>query len=116
MQDLCQFDFKKKYDLLMSHGTLHFVTKNDWFNFLLKAKNNTNKNGIHIIQIFTNKLPASPDIAPYVKGLSDEGELEMIYHDWEIMQTKSYTFEDEHPGAPKHYHAANKIVARKLKD
>jgi cyclopropane fatty-acyl-phospholipid synthase-like methyltransferase len=116
VQDLCHFDFSKKYDLLMSHGTLHFVTKDDWYKFIIKAKEYTNKNGIHIIQIFTNKLPASPDIAPFVKGLSDEGELEIIYQDWEIIQFKSYTFEDEHPGAPKHYHAANKIVARKLKD
>jgi tellurite methyltransferase len=115
VQDLNQFNFTKKYDLLMTHGTLHFVTKNEWHNFLLKAKNNTNINGIHIIQIFTNKIPASLDIAPFFKGLSDEGELEIIYHDWEIILNESYIFEDEHPGAPKHYHAANKLVTRKLK-
>lgn len=116
VQDLCHFDFNKKYDLLMTHGTLHFVKNNEWVKFLMNAKKNTNENGIHIIQVFTNTIPASPDITPFVKGLSAEGELEIIYQDWEILQFKSYTFEDEHPGVPKHYHASNKIVARKLEE
>ena len=50
------------------------------------------------MQIFTNKVPASPDIAPFVKGLADEGELFELYSDWRILEAKSYVFEDEHPG------------------
>jgi hypothetical protein len=49
----------------------------------------------------------------HVKGLADEGELASVYADWELLQNKAYVFEDEHPGVPKHYHASNKIVARK---
>lgn len=45
--------------------------------------------------------------------MADEGEIDKLYHDWEIIQTKSYTFDDEHPGVPKHKHASNKIVTRK---
>ena len=65
------------------------------------------------MQIFTNKIPASPDIEPFVKGLANEGELFDLYADWEIIETKSYIFEDEHPRVEKHFHASNKIVARK---
>ena len=113
MQDLRQFRSEKKYDLVISFGTLHFVEKPDWKTFLLDAKQNTNPGGIHILQIFTNVLPASPDIAPFAIGLADDCELESLYSDWDLLQCKSYTFEEEHPGTPMHAHAANKIVARR---
>lgn len=113
VQDLAQFSFSKSYDLVMSFGTLHFVEKECWKNFLLKAKENTNVNGVHIIQLFTNVLPASPDIAPFAVGLADDEEIKELYSDWNILQFKSYIFEDEHPGVPKHYHASNKLVAQR---
>lgn len=115
VQDLRQFCFDKIYDLVISFGTLHFVEKADWKALLLKAKENTSIGGIHIIQIFTNALPASPDIAPFAIGLADDEEIEAFYSDWDILQFKSYTFEDEHPGVPKHSHASNKIVAQRNK-
>ena len=31
--NLCSFSFEKEYSLIMSFGTLHFVSKNDWHNF-----------------------------------------------------------------------------------
>ena len=113
-QDLRQFNFEKQYDLMLSFGTLHFVEKPDWKSFLTKAKENTNVGGIHIIQLFTNVLPASPDIAPFAIGLADDKEIESFYDDWKILQFKSYVFEDEHPGAPKHFHASNKIAAQRI--
>lgn len=99
--------------MVFSFGTLHFVEKSNWKALLKQAKENTNIGGIHIIQLFTNGLPASPDIAPFAIGLADDREIEDLYGDWDIMQFQSYTFEDEHPGIPKHFHASNKIVARR---
>lgn len=113
VQDLRQFQFEKPYELIFSFGTLHFVEKSDWKSFLKKAKENTNIGGIHIVQLFTNVLPASPDIASFAIGLADDKEIESLYSDWNILQFKSYTFEDEHPGVPKHFHASNKIVAQR---
>ena len=113
VQDLRDFKFEKQYDLIISFGTLHFVEKPDWKSLLLNAKANTNIGGIHIIQIFTNSLPASPDIAAFAIGLADDKEIENLYNDWHMLQFKSYTFEDEHPGVPKHIHAANKIIAQR---
>jgi hypothetical protein len=55
----------------------------------------------------------SPDIAPFAVGLVDDEEIKILYDDWDILQFKSYPFEDEHPGVPKNYHASNKIVAQK---
>ena len=96
-------------------GTLHFVAKNGWKRFINNAKEYTNTGGIHIIQIFTDTVPASEDIAPFAIGLAKDGELKELYDDWEVLQFKSYVFEDEHPNVPKHLHASNKIVARKVK-
>ena len=60
---------------------------------------------MHIMQIFTNKIQASPDIAPFTIGLAGEGQLFQLYDDWEVIETKSYIFEDEHPEVEKHFHA-----------
>lgn len=117
VDDLTTYRFDKNYDLIMSFGTLHFVKKDLWEQFIRRAKENTNAGGIHIMQIFTDKVPASADIAPFAVGLAKDGEIRELYEDedWEILQFKSYVFEDEHPNVPKHLHASNKIVARKIK-
>lgn len=113
--DLCKFDFEKDYELIMSFGTLHFVNKQDWHIFIEKAKMATCIGGYNIIQIFTNQVPPSADIAPFAIGLADDGEIKEMYGDWQIIEYKSYVFEDEHPGVPKHLHASNKIIARRIK-
>lgn len=113
--DLTTYEFDKKYDLIMSFGTLHFVSKTDWKQFINKAKENTNVGGVHIMQIFTDTIPITEDLAPFAIGLSKDEEIKELYTDWEILQFKSYVFEDEHPNMPKHLHASNKIVARKIK-
>lgn len=112
--DLTTYQFEKNYDMIMSFGTLHFVQKMDWKSFINRAKVHTNIGGIHIMQIFTDTVPASKDIAPFAIGLAKDKEIKELYIDWEIIQFKSYTFEDEHPGVPKHLHASNKIVARRI--
>lgn len=114
VQDLCSYPWQENYDLLISYGTLHFVPKEGWHQFIKEAKEHTNIGGIHIIQIFTNKVPASPDIEEFAVGLADEGELQGFYQDWKILSLKTFVLEDEHPGAPKHCHAINKIVAQKI--
>lgn len=113
VQDVADFTFTKKYDLIFSFGTLHFVRKEIWHRFIRSAKEHTNSHGIHIIQLFTNALPPTADIAPYAVGLADDLELKTLYSDWSILQFQSYTFEEEHPGIPMHRHASNKIVAQK---
>lgn len=115
VDDLTTYQFNKTYDFIMSFGTLHFVKKDLWKQFIRRAKENTNVGGIHIMQIFTDTVPASDDIAPFAVGLAKDEEIKELYQDWQILQFKSYVFEDEHPNVPKHLHASNKIVAKKVK-
>ncbi len=111
--ELTEYEFEQNYDVIISFGTLHFVRKSEWKRFINEAKEHTNDGGIHIIQLFTDVVPASDYIAPFAVGLARDEEIKELYVDWEILQFKSYVFEDEHPGAPKHLHASNKIVVRK---
>ncbi len=112
---VAEFEFEKKYDLILSFGVFHFIAKEDWKAFIREAQNNTNVGGIHIIQLFNDNIDPTPDIAPYAVGMSKDGEIKDLYEDWEIIEYLSYTFEDEHPGVPLHKHASNKIVARRIK-
>ncbi len=112
--DLTTYQFEQNYDMIICFGTLHFVSKNEWKKFINNAKKYTNIGGIHIIQIFTDTVPASEDIAPFAIGLAKDEEMKELYTDWEILQFKSYVFEDEHPNVPKHLHASNKIAARRI--
>ena len=111
--DLTTYQFEQSYNMVLCFGTLHFVPREDWRAFINRAKAHTEAAGVHIMQIFTDTVPASADIAPFAVGLAKDGEIAELYADWEILQFKSYTFEDEHPGVPRHLHASNKIVARK---
>lgn len=111
--DLTKYTFDKQYDCIMCFGTLHFVQKEQWKQFIAQAKANTKPGGIHIMQVFTDVVPITEDLAPFAIGLAKDGELRDQYADWEILQFKSYVFDDQHDHLPKHQHAANKIVARK---
>ena len=109
-----EFVFEKQYDLVLSFGVYHFVDKAEWKAFVKKAQENTNVGGIHIIQMFNDTIPPTPDIAPFAIGMAKDGELCELYEGWEIIQNLSYTFEEEHPDVPLHKHASNKLVARKI--
>ena len=112
--DLTAYPFEKTYGLVMCFGTLHFVRREQWKEFIDTTKTHTAVGGIHIMQIFTDTVPASDDIAPFAVGLAKDGEIKEMYSDWEILQFRSYVFDDEHPGVPKHRHSSNKIVARRI--
>ena len=113
VQDLTTFRFQKTYDLILSNGVLHLVERQEWQDFIARAREHTNPGGMNLIGIFTNRLPATPDNAPFTKALFNEDDLEKLYSDWEILKSDNYEFEDEHPGGIRHRHAAGHIAARK---
>lgn len=79
--DLTTYQFEQKYDMVMSFGTLHFVKKEDWKAFICRAKRYTNTGGIHMMQIFTDAVPASEDIAAFAVGLARDEEIKELYTD-----------------------------------
>jgi tellurite methyltransferase len=111
--DLGAFEFEKDYDAVLSHGVLHLPEKAERDAFIEKAKACTRPGGYNIIGVFTDRLPATPDNAPFTKSLFKVGELPGKYGDWEILRHFEGTFSDEHPGGARHEHAYERIVARK---
>lgn len=112
-QDLADFQFNKKYDVVLSHGVLHLPQKEIRDVFIKQAQENTIVGGYNFIGVFTNRLPATPDNAPFTNSLFDVGELPEKYTGWEIIHHLEGTFLDEHPGGIKHEHAYERIIAKK---
>ena len=113
LEDLAGFTFLRNYDAILSHGVLHLPEKAVRDAFLKQARAHTKPGGLHFIGIFTNRLPAAPDMRPFTKSLFDVGELPAQYAGWDIFHHDEGTFHDEHPGGLKHEHAYERIVARK---
>ena len=114
--DLVNFRFEKKYDVILSHGVLHLCEKADRNIFIEQVKKNTIAGGYNAIGIFTNRLPATPDNAPFTKSLFDVGELPLCYRDWEIIHHLEGVFEDTHPGGIHHQHAYERIIVKNIDD
>lgn len=112
--DLEKFLFEKEYDVILSHGVLHLPYKDVRDKFITKMQGNTKTGGYNVIGIFTNRLPATPDNAPYTHSLFDVGELPEKYKDWEIIHHLEGTFTDSHPGDVHHEHAFERIIARRI--
>lgn len=114
-QDLGVFVFEKDYDVILSHGVLHLPEKEVRDRFIRKMQEHTKVGGFNAIGIFTNRLPATPDNAPYTHSLFDVGELPGKYAGWEIVHHLEGTFTDTHPGNIHHEHAYERIIARRVK-
>ena len=114
-RDLAVFEFEKIYDVVMSHGVLHLCEKIDRDMFIDLAQQHTAIGGYNAIGVFTNRLPATPDNAPFTKSLFDVGELPSLYSDWDIVHHLEGIFEDDHPGGIHHQHAYERIIAKKTK-
>ena len=113
LEDLAGFHFLRNYDVILSHGVLHLPEKDVRDEFLRKARANTSPGGLHFVGIFTNRLPATPDMRPFTKSLFDVGELPAQYAGWDIIHHWEHTFHDEHPGGLRHEHASERVIARK---
>lgn len=112
--DLEKFLFEKEYDVILSHGVLHLPYKDVRDGFITKMQANTRIGGYNVIGIFTNRLPATPDNAPYTHSLFEVGELPEKYKDWEIIYHLEGTFTDSHPGDIHHEHAFERIIAKRI--
>ena len=111
--DLGEFIFEKKYDIILSHGVLHLPPKQVRDRFIAKMQKHTKPGGYNVIGVFTDRLPARPDNAPFTHSLFAVGELPLKYKDWEIVRHQEGTFMDTHPGGIHHEHAYERIIARR---
>jgi len=113
VQDMISFDFVQGYDLIITHGCMHLISKIDSFRLVRDIQDHTIESGFNVHAVFTDSIEPSEDMKSLCKGLFKEGEIFELYKDWNIIVQKSYVLEDEHPGGIKHRHSINKIVAKR---
>lgn len=113
VEDMRSFEFTRCYDLVVSHGVLHLLAREEWLRVIEAMQEGTRVTGVNVVAVFTDALPTPEDLLPHVRGLFREGELSEIYSAWHIESFESYVKEDEHPHGIRHRHSVNKIVARR---
>ena len=113
VRDMRDYLPSKSFDVVISHGCLHLLFRDDWVKVLNRIKRVTAPGGFNIIVAFTHKVPPSPDMELFMKGLFNEGELFDHYSDWIIHHQSGHIFEDDHEGGIHHVHAVNRIIAQK---
>ena len=113
IQDMREFSSRELFDVVISHGCLHLIYRDEWLNVLDNIKMMTKPEGYNVVLVFTNKVPPSSDMAPYMVGLFNEGELFEQYSGWNIYHKSDGIFEDDHGGGIQHTHAFNRVISQK---
>ncbi len=114
VQDMRDFHFEGKYDLVIAVGSLHLIPRSDWKKLIKKVKEHTVVNGFNIMTGFTDQVQTPPDMKPFFVGLFQEDELFEIYDDWDILDKHSITFTDNHGNGLSHTHSTHGLLAKKL--
>lgn len=112
--DILEYEFKYKYDLVIIHGVLQFVDRKNQPEIIELLKKWTNKNGYHIVALFTDEEPVPDDLKDIMIGVFKNEEIKDYYKEWEIQMFETKKFNDEHENGIKHCHAMNKVVAKKI--
>ncbi len=109
VKSITDFEFNEQYDVIISVATLHLIDKKELFKLIKKMKQQTKKNGLNLITVFTDKDAGHeqfPDLYFF-----NENEIKNIYDDWDIIEHTTYIKKELH-GKP-HTHHICVIIARK---
>jgi tellurite methyltransferase len=113
VSDAREFRLGGPYDLIVAHGLLHLIPREDWTRLVKALQQQTAPLGYNVVAVLTDALPPPADLEPFMLGLFREGELLDQYAGWAVELHRSYVLHDEHPGGVRHRHPVNKIVAQK---
>ena len=109
-EDIRDFKFVRKYDLIYSYQTLNYLEKKEAREVIEKMKQNTNLNGLNVVAVYTKKNPNKK-----LPCLFKSKELKKMYKKWEILHYRELLTPIEAHGvkAVKHRHYLAVIIARK---
>lgn len=100
--DLELFKITKKYDIIISTGTFHFLNYQKGIELIKRMKKMTKKQGVNIIISFTEQDPTFNKKRLYFRN----NQLKEIYSDWKIIKYLKFKEKDEHM-----VHSLVKIIA-----
>ncbi len=78
---ITNFKYERDYDIILSLNTLHFLKEADAKRAIQKMKEHTKKNGINVLNVFTN-VKTTQKFA----YLFRQDELKELYSDWKIIR------------------------------
>jgi len=112
VKDITKFNFKIKYDIIISFSVFQFLNKKEVYSIIKKMKKNTKKEGINVISAFNEENPNKN--FPF---LFKKGELKEFYRDWKILDYKEFiTPIEKHGKAGRtHQHGISMVIAQKIK-
>ena len=114
--DIRTYNIHREYDLIMSHGVLFCLTRDEWQDLLNRVIKKTKDGGIniHATIIFNKKYPILPEfaVAHYMNSFRQK-ELGSFYKNWTNIRYDIYVKWDRHPGLNTHCHPIEKLVVQK---
>jgi len=111
--DLRTYAVFGQFDLIVANGVLHLLEPVYRNALLQRMYGHTRPGGYNVVAALTDALPPPPELAPYAKGLFQEGELFQRYARWDILRMQSCVLEAGRPGGVRHRHPVEKVVARR---
>ncbi len=107
--DIKQFEFREKYDLIISMAFLHFLKLIEIKKIISKMKEMTNVGGYNVITAFTEDNPFKKFPHLFAKD-----ELKKFYSDWDILKYKEFiTLPETHGDGLPHRHGKVVLISRK---
>lgn len=114
--DVSQYTVEGEWDLVMAHGVIDYLERDEWRALVAQIKAHTVVGGFnaYTCMLFTEEYPAPPEFrhAGFKHSL-DQYELAGVYDDWTLVRHDRYVKWDQHPGIPIHCHPVDKVVARR---
>ncbi len=110
--DAREFEPRESYDLVVCHGLLHFLVRDEAFAVIEGLRKSTTRRGVHSLAFFSNAAPVPSDLQHLVKCTFPPGEVELRYPAWEVVDRRYYILNDEHEGGVRHVHSMGKLVTR----
>jgi cyclopropane fatty-acyl-phospholipid synthase-like methyltransferase len=83
-KDIRDFEFNKKYDLIIGTGILHFLKREEANKLIEKMKDNTPLGGFHFLICMSNEERHNDNIHFY----PNKEELNKLYSGWGIIQNE----------------------------
>ena len=107
-QDIINFEFEPKYDLIIGTGILHFLKKEEAYELIKKMQQNTLLGGFHFLICMSNEEKPRDNIHFY----TNKEELSKLYSGWEIIY--NYDSLSKKHGNSMHQHKIIIFLAKKI--